>query len=1054
VKKLFRFSLWTLAAIVCLAAVLALYLRSADLSIYEDEIENYLSEKIGHRLEIHGQFELQVRALTRLTAEGIALSNSAWQPESSLVSIGHLSIAVDLWSLFAGPVIIENLDIRDIAVHIERNAERQSNWATGKAPPDEPGEIDTALIAFRNVNVEDVRLAYVDSQRPRPIDLALEYLNISPDENDILDLDTQGTLNEFPLWADGKLGPWQNLLDGKDLTADLDVTLGQLRLEVAGSAEDTQALTGVEASFSLNGPSIERITERLGLPPFAQGEFQVDGRLRKLDGGNQFRVEGNLGAIEILANGSIDSLRRPDKAQFDFNVAGPDSRYVAALLGVDGVPEVPFRITGDLRREDDRLTFSGARARLGENAVGIDGWVETRPVTTNIDVTIDATGPDFSVFAPFIGFDRVPEQTFEIDGRIRKTDSDWQFDDVSAIVGENRLEASGAIAAGKDTEVVFRASGPDNTVLQAMTKLQGLPPRPFDITARLQPDSSGIRLHDASAIFGEHRIEADGVVGTGDGLVGTRLDVSARGPELHNVALLTGVPYLPDGPFDMGATLEIERDRLVVSAARAVVGDLRGSASGNVGLGSNAGAFDLTVAANGPDVAGLASFEWMQALAGDPVSVSGRVQHSAGDYELESVEFTVGAIEAKLDGTLSTEPLSNDSDLTFRLAGPDMDHFVSAFGLDFFFPAKPFTAAGQFNGTPNGFSMRDFTASIGDNEVDGVFTAELGDKPTLTGSLSSAYLDLTERVQQAADQQDTREPAQESEFFFSAEPLDATWLDAANVDVGLSVEHLIANQASISDLQLGIDLQDGILSVAPVSFRDQDGKLEGNLRLTPRDGSYELAANLVIENVRLGTLGPDDKDRAIRPPLDGSLELRGTGRSLHEIMASSSGQLSLRQGSGQILNRGTRIFGDLALEVIRTLNPLRSKSDYRQLDCGIYEVLIEDGVATIKEFAIQTDTLTTLASGQIMFDTENLDVTIRSKPREGIGVSIGGLTASFLKVGGTLKSPQLMLDAKGTATTTGIAVATGGFSLLAKGLADRLSASADICAPMKSDQQN
>ena len=55
-KKWQRISLWTLAAIVCVVALLALYLRNADLSIYEDQIESYLSERIGHTLEIDGPF--------------------------------------------------------------------------------------------------------------------------------------------------------------------------------------------------------------------------------------------------------------------------------------------------------------------------------------------------------------------------------------------------------------------------------------------------------------------------------------------------------------------------------------------------------------------------------------------------------------------------------------------------------------------------------------------------------------------------------------------------------------------------------------------------------------------------------------------------------------------------------------------------------------------------------------------------------------------------------------------------------------------------------------
>jgi len=226
-----------LAAMIVLTVGLFTYLRSADLSVYEDHVEAFLSDKIGHRLDIDGLFELQVRKLTKLTAEDVTLSNGDWPSESTIVSAGHISITIDLWSLIRGPLIIEDLDIRGITVYLERDGEGKANWMTGRPASGEVSEFDAQLIAFRDVQVEDVQMSYVDPARRRPLNISIEQLIVSPDENDILDLDLQGTVNELPLWADGKLGPWQNLLDGKDLTADLDVTLGQLRLAVAGSSE-------------------------------------------------------------------------------------------------------------------------------------------------------------------------------------------------------------------------------------------------------------------------------------------------------------------------------------------------------------------------------------------------------------------------------------------------------------------------------------------------------------------------------------------------------------------------------------------------------------------------------------------------------------------------------------------------------------------------------------------------------------------------------------------------------------------------------------------------
>jgi hypothetical protein len=142
---------------------------------------------------------------------------------------------------------------------------------------------------------------------------------------------------------------------------------------------------------------------------------------------------------------------------------------------------------------------------------------------------------------------------------------------------------------------------------------------------------------------------------------------------------------------------------------------------------------------------------------------------------------------------------------------------------------------------------------------------------------------------------------------------------------------------------------------------------------------------------------------------------------------------------------GSAIFKDVFLQVLRTLNPFRRSRDYQILECGIYDVTIAGGVATIDNFAIQTDTMTTVASGTVNLKSEKLDIAFRAKPREGIGISLGTVANQLLEVRGTLQSPRIAVDAGRTATTTGAAVATGGLSLLARGLWDRLSAEASIC---------
>ena len=1120
-KRILRFLSWTIVVLVVLSIGLVVYLRNADLSVYETQIEGFLSSKIGHTLDIDGRFNLQVRGTTTLSAESVSLTNTDWPGETQLLTIGSLSLDVDTWSIIAGPLIINDLQLDDIDVRIERDDARVANWSTGRPAAAEPKPFTfyTDLIIFRNVELDRATLSYRSPHRPRPVLAAIEHVRLSPDRNDILDLDLLGTVNDFPLTARGSIGPWRNLITGRDISADLDAGLGQVVLDVRGAAEDLATLAGIELTLSLSGPSIDRVTERLGLPVFAHGAFELAGSVSAADDGRQISLEGNMGNVDLVVDGTVDSLRTPGKSDFDAQLSGPNASEVAQLFNVTGVPGDPYEISGTYSVRQTTVSVSNALVRIGDNAIRVNGSLNARQMPPDMDITITAAGPDFSVFTPFIGIAGVPASVFAIDGRIRSSAGEWQFDDVKASVGENRVVARGAISPGADTEIVFSASGPDNSFLHAMTGLEGLPARPYDVSARIRPNPVGIELADARASFGDHRIVVDGVVALKDDLIGTELSVNVSGPELQNIALLTDVPYLPAGAYDASAGVAFNRGGVVLDAASVSVGPLNATADGNIGLRANAGDFDLSVSANGPDLGSLANFEFLQRLSGESFAVSAKVRHGNDAYAFESVEARVGELNAFVDatiaddmsgatiafrsnapdaqplstlldigalpdgafsadgsveiregefeftdnrvqiggyrfvadGVLSATPMRNDSDLRFSAEGPDIKQLLNAFDVDLF-PAKPFTLAGEFRGTPSGFAMRDFSATIGGNDVTGVFTADFTGKPTFTATLSSEYLDLTDRLA-AVEKDATEDEPDASGLLFTDEPIDFGPLESANAKLELRVDKLVLNDSSINNIILNAELVDRSLSIAPVSMRSARGNLDGSLELRPSNGNYEMSAALQLDNVRLGLFRGENRDWSQVPVLSGKIDLRGTGQSPHQIMASSNGAVRLRQGPGRVPNSASRIFGDIIMELLRVLNPLQSEDSDRRFDCGIYDVDIVDGVATLENFAFQTKRMTTVASGTIAFQDERINIGVRAKPREGLGISLGGVANALIRIGGTLKSPRLIFDSKSAATTTGAAVATGGLSLLGRSLLDRLSGAADICEQMRDNDE-
>jgi hypothetical protein len=1101
---------------VLLAAGLLLYLRNSDLSLYQVQVQRFLSDRIGHELQIGGRFELHFGSTTVLIAEDVSLTNTDWHRQAELIRVGHLEFAFDTWSLLSPPFVVVALGARDVQGKLVQDNGLGINWATGRPARANESRVpfDLNRVAFLNVSIENVEFVYESTMRPRPLRAIIERVRVSPDESGILDLDVRGRINDLALLAEGKLGPWRNFIDGRDIFADLDLALGPLTVELDGTVADVLRLEGIELDGNLRGPDIGGVLSRLDIPPFADGVFTLNASVHQQADGHGVQLNGNFGQIEFEASGVVDSLLIPRTSSYSFSIRGPDAQRVSDLLGVDGVPADAFEVSGNARRDGLLIGFDEVVVSIGESSVRLGGIVDA--AVMDIDVDLVAAGPDFSVIGPFARIEGLPNEAFDISGRVRKSGRSWEARSVEAQVGDNLLRANGRVEEGGfDTaEIAIEADGPDIAFVEDFLDITGIPSGPYDIDVVLRSHADGIEVREGVGIFGENRIEVQGVLVPEPGFTGTRGIVRAIGPEFQNVALISGVPYLPPGPFNVQGEVKLEDNAIVLSGVTATVGDLEGAADGWAGFGDKVGDFELEVALQGPDISMLPQMEWASRLADEPfraggalsrsedvfmargldVSIgnlnarlNGRIARGAGSLEVSIVAdaddarvigkfaeleqvpsgavaasgslsladgqltfsnaiLEIGDYRASANGALHFGPLQNDSDLEFSINGPSLQEGGNLFGIGML-PNKKFRASGHFSGTPTGFDMRDFVVKLGENDLTGEFNANLEGKPSVVGYLSSTHLDISDglnRPRQADPRAETGEGDNRPRLFSDA-PLNTGWLQKANIDVEVRIGELIANALHVNDIDVGIKLRDGSLTLDPIFLRDETGDIEASFSLAPQDGMYHMRSWVEIDDIHFGVLSEDNQDPSTLPLLEGSARIEGQGESIRSIMGSANGEFSLRQGPGRVREIfGSGIFKDVVLQAFRSLNPRRERG-FQNVECGFYDATIVDGVLTFDRIAVQTTGMTTVASGRVRLKSERIDMTFRAKPRQGIGVSLGTVANSFLAIGGTLKQPTVSLDPTRSATTTGVAVATGGLSLLARGLWDRVSAEADIC---------
>jgi uncharacterized protein involved in outer membrane biogenesis len=1116
---------WVAGVLVVLAAGAYAYLRNADLSVYEVRVERLLSDATGLDIDFQGRFRLRFGQSSTISVERIVITNPDHADAPQLVDVSTFRLALDTWSLIRRPIVIDELSVGAAAVVLHQAEDGRANWQSAKQQgrPSESAEPPEIPVP-RDVSIRNFDLQFIDESRPVPIDLSLQTLQITPDDQAILGLTVDGEINQYPLSITGQLGPLPALISGREVAANVELMLGELRLDLDGSIEDALRMDGVQAAVILEGPRTERFVERFGLPPVAEGAFSLAGEVGRASGVHDIRLIGNIGRITVDVQGTVDNFREFSAVDIDYAVTAPESLYVTEMMGLDDPARTAFSISGGLGRDKERFDIRQTSVAIGRGRIDVDGWVRQTGGVPDFSLRLDGTGPDLSVFEPLIGRGGLPAETFSFSGRLDKSGSALSFDNVDFRVGANTVAASGQVdgRGNPENRIDFRASGPDLSVFREISGVEGLPARPFDVSADLVGGQNGVRVRSASARVGPNAVTGDGVLVLDADWAGTRLTVRADGPDLADVPVLAGIPHMPSTPFSLDAEVEVDRRRLTVSRLSGDIGGLQIQADAQLARDVAEIQYAANVTLSGRDLARDIPLDVLQRVSGRAFDVSAslagigsRLTIADGSGNLDGLRFRVDAsidtanpllsdhfdvelnapdaetvraladldylpagefrLVANVDTTGDSFLFNNVSlgigDLAFAVNGElgksrpysGNDIAVSASGgslqdvgrifSDEYFADEPFRLDARFDGTETGLDLEDFALSVGDNSVTGAMSIDVSQSvPALDIRLSSPYLDMRERVQKFIDRQEagTEAPAasrREAGRVFSTSPLELDWLTVIDLDLLFEAERMVTQTGDLTGVRVGVEILDGNLKIDPLTGSSARGLIDGSMTLTRERGVYTIDATLFADDVRPPILAAEGLDPQAVPPIDADIRLRGEGISEHEILAGADGHLFLYMDSGQAAAFGSRLLtGSLGTAIFSAIIPASQRPTYTNVNCGVVDIDIVDGLATLRQVVAQTNQLTTLGSGTIDLDTERLRLNIRTQPREGLGIpSLAGVINPFVRVAGTLASPSLEIDPASSVTSTGVAVATGGLSILARGVWDRMRGGADLC---------
>ena len=290
--------------VLAIVAALVLYLTFADLGRFKPQIETSVSQALGREFRIAGELKPKVLPRLSIVAAGITLANADWGAPAPMVEVGQVRGEIRLWSLLFGPITIENLELRDVAILLEQNAAGDGNWAiapSDAAPEPQTGGGWEGLPVI--IEIATVANASVVFKRPETADVsaAVSALTLRGDESGRLAAEADGQVRDIPFAVSASLAP----------------SNGRAEVDLNGSFAETEVLAHVfigaeQVDFDASVAEIKRVADAFsitGLPALSlrlEGSANLGEDLIRVDGLKASLGENDFaGSIEVALGDAV-----------------------------------------------------------------------------------------------------------------------------------------------------------------------------------------------------------------------------------------------------------------------------------------------------------------------------------------------------------------------------------------------------------------------------------------------------------------------------------------------------------------------------------------------------------------------------------------------------------------------------------------------------------------------------------------------------------------------------------------------------------------------------
>ena len=1036
-------------------AVLAVLLVSVAAWLIHDE--DFLKAQLGKQafkytgreLVVSGPLRIELGRETSIHAEGLVFSDADWNDRANMVEVGQLGIRIDIPSLFNDrKPAIPWIQVHDCSIDLLENESGQKNWDV--LPPkaeddaDKQNEKPHMPVELGELSIKNCRFSLDTPRRTRQVQLMVQEISLNRNANDRVTGLVVGTVNGEDYRLDGWLEPARAFLQGGPVEHDLQIHFGQVSLQSSGIIADAKTLKGAEIKARFQGPSMEHLLENLSLPLFSEGDFDFRLNLDTVDSMTRLDIDGDLGSVDLLADGELDRLVKPTAGNVAASLEGPNLEALGMALGIEGLLNAPYLIEAKANFEGSVVNVVESEVHAAGDMLQVSGTIDTRDGMPDSALDIRLESNEIGRWAPVAGQPAVEWGALSLAGSLAIDSAGLLTIDTGTDFRQSHLEARGSLGplAGPyqpDLSFSFQSGNPGS--LLQLAGIDNFPAEAVHFEGQASYAEKHINISQFALDFAGNHAEVAGVLNLSQKFSGSELDVSLDIRDVAELGRLFGKQDLPAQPLALNGTLKPEGKGLAFDIKQSKLGEIGLSLNGRIAdlekpLGVDA-EFDVSL----PDLDLLSAVLPDIAWPPGAFKAAGRLHNEAELTRLQDVNLELGEIRASITGNLLHD---NRFDLQINMQGPDATALAELVGQPL--EARPFSLDTGLSGSPDVLSFEKILLTLGKSRVEGDLEIGLGKPVQINGVLHAPYLDLRNWKTEATEEE-APDDKPRSNFVFDDTPILVVRDYGLEADALITIDVLDLGNTQLKNIEVGLLLEKNFLELRPLSISGMGGgSLSGDIRLDGRQATPILHYDLHARDLRAGLGSSVGQDRSTWPAGNIDLVIDGSGHTLREVASSLNGKIRINYGEGLLAMAGLEfLMSDFISELLSTLNPFAESSEYTHMECAVMAADITDGQVAVLPIIFNTDQVTILSQGKIDLVTEKIDLSFNTKARKGIGVSASALINPFIKVGGRLNDPTVELDPEGTVVRGGIAVATVGLSILARSMSDRFLSSKDPC---------